>query len=190
LFTDSGGLETDEDSSVVPKKPPALPSLASYLKEKAPDKNQTRRFLATADWLRLKGENNLKTSAISKALHDNQQKRLANASESLNRNVSQGFCEKTSGGGFFITQEGIEALSSTPVEPSKSEDADAEVAPKKKKRVVRQPPPGQSCRDRMKTLKADGFFKQHRSAGDIVAGLAKKGWTHNASQVGAALMDC
>lgn len=181
---------TDREVAHTPtsvRKPEHLGSLASYLKAKGADKNQTRRFLATADWLRLKGERNLKTSLVSKALQDNHQKRLANASESLNRNVSQGFCEKTSGGGFFITPEGIESLSSASTEPEQAENSDVEATPKKKRRVVRQPPPGSSCRDRIKTLKADGFFKQRRSTTDIVAGLAKKGWTHNSKQVGAAL---
>ena len=37
------------------------------------------------------------------------------------------------------------------------------------------------------TLKEEGFFKQHRSTGDIVEGLKGKGWTHAGNQVGAAL---
>jgi hypothetical protein len=57
----------------------------------------------------------------------------------------------------------------------------------RKRRKVSMPPKGQSCRDRIKTLKDDGFFKQHRTPSDIVGGLAKKGWTHKVNQVGAAL---
>lgn len=47
-------------------------------------------------------------------------------------------------------------------------------------------PKGQSCADRMLVLKADGFFKEHRSLADIVGGLKAKGWTHKANQVSAA----
>lgn len=57
--------------------------------------------------------------------------------------------------------------------------------PKKKKRS--NPPAGASCRDRILTLKADGFFKSQKTPSDIVAGLAKKGWVHNTNQVGASL---
>lgn len=84
-------------------------SLATHIKEHGGDKSQTRRFLATADWLRRKGDKSLKTSKVSSALKDNQQKKLANPSQCLNDNVSQGFCEKDSQG-FFITPEGLKEL--------------------------------------------------------------------------------
>jgi hypothetical protein len=58
---------------------------------------------------------------------------------------------------------------------------------KTKKRSANKPPKGHSCADRILTLKTDGFFKEHRSTGDIVEGLKNKGWTHAANQVGAAL---
>jgi hypothetical protein len=58
---------------------------------------------------------------------------------------------------------------------------------KAKKRRVNAPPKGQSCADRITTLKQGGFFKDHKSVADIVAGLKVKGWTHNGNQVGAAL---
>lgn len=57
----------------------------------------------------------------------------------------------------------------------------------RKRRKIVAPPKGQSCRDRIKVLKGDGFFKQHRTPSDIVEGLGKKGWTHNGNQVGATL---
>jgi hypothetical protein len=47
-------------------------------------------------------------------------------------------------------------------------------------------PKGQSCADRIVSLKDSGFFKQHRVGGDIVAGLAAKGWTYKSNQVAAA----
>ncbi len=65
--------------------------------------------MATADWLRLKGNQKLTTAMVGKALSDNQQKRLANSAESLNRNVAKGFCEK-SVDGFFVTPEGLKEL--------------------------------------------------------------------------------
>lgn len=89
--------------------PPFTASLASYIKDKGGDKNQTQRFLATADWLRLKGNPVLTTSTVSKALADNQQKKLSNPSQCLNDNVSKGYCEKN-GDGFFITPDGLAAL--------------------------------------------------------------------------------
>lgn len=77
-------------------------------------------------------------------------------------------------------------------EEASGEDAAAKVAPdpatpkpRKKKRA--NPPAGSSCRDRILTLKSDGFFKDQRTPADIVAGLAKKGWVHNGNQVGASL---
>jgi hypothetical protein len=93
-----------------PAKPTVtVGSLASHIKEKGGDSNQVQRFLATADWLRLKGEKNLKTALVSKALQDNHQKKLSNPADSLNLNVAKGLCEKAADG-FFITPEGLKAL--------------------------------------------------------------------------------
>lgn len=84
-------------------------TLASFLKEKRAD-SQARRFLATAQWLHLKGPKRIKTSDVTKALRDSNQKRLGNASECLNQNVSKGFCEKE-GKEFFVTDEGRNSIS-------------------------------------------------------------------------------
>jgi len=84
-------------------------SLATYLKIKNAEKNQTIRFLATADWLRRRGEQNLSSGMVARALSENQQSRLANPSDCLNQNVKKGLCEKKNGG-FFITPEGLKAL--------------------------------------------------------------------------------
>ncbi|MDF7774046.1 hypothetical protein P1X14_02205 [Sphingomonas sp. AOB5] len=54
----------------------------------------------------------------------------------------------------------------------------------KRKRGVT--PKGHSCADRMMTLKEEGFFKTQRGTGDIVGGLASKGFTHKSNQVAAA----
>lgn len=85
------------------------PPLAKHLKDKNGDKSNTRKFLATADWLRRKGDKALTTKKVTEALRENQQKRLGNASQSLNDNVSQGLCEKD-GSGFYITSEGLKSL--------------------------------------------------------------------------------
>jgi hypothetical protein len=84
-------------------------SLSSYIKEKGGENNQVDRFLITADWLRRRGVSNLATAAVSKALTDNHQKRLANPADCLNKNVSKGLCEKTETG-FYITPEGLKKL--------------------------------------------------------------------------------
>ncbi|MDB5430302.1 MAG: hypothetical protein JWP35_1418 [Caulobacter sp.] len=47
-------------------------------------------------------------------------------------------------------------------------------------------PKGHSCADRMIALRDEGFFKTQRSAGEIVTGLAGKGFTHKSNQVSAA----
>ena len=84
--------------------------LASYIKQKGAESNQVKRFLATADWLRQRGDSNLKTKAVSGALAENHQQKLINPAQSLNNNVKKGFCEKRSNGTFFITPLGLKEL--------------------------------------------------------------------------------
>jgi hypothetical protein len=84
-------------------------TLAKYIVEKRGTDNQVDRFLITADWLRLRGVKQLTTAAVSAALRNNHQKRLANAADCLNKNVSKGFCEKVNGG-FFITPDGLKKI--------------------------------------------------------------------------------
>ncbi len=86
-----------------------ISSLNSYLKSKGADNVQVQRFLATAGWLHHRGEEPLTSSLVSRALRDNQQKRLGNPADCLNQNVGRGFCEKTPDG-FFITPEGWQQL--------------------------------------------------------------------------------
>jgi hypothetical protein len=83
-------------------------TLASYIRQKGGSENQVDRFLATADWLRQRGKQ-LTTAAVTSALRDHHQKKLANPADCLNKNVSKGFCEK-SGDGFFITPDGLQKL--------------------------------------------------------------------------------
>ena len=89
-------------------------SLVSYLRAKGGETVQVQRFLATAAWLYHRGSKDLTTSTVTKALRDNQQKRLGNPSDCLNKNVTRGFCEKISGG-FFITPDGWRQLGENPV---------------------------------------------------------------------------
>lgn len=80
-------------------------ALGSFLRKYNASVNQMQRFLATSQWLHLRGSQTIKTSEVSKALQGNHQSRLGNPSEFLNKNVAKGFCEK-SGSGFFVTEEG------------------------------------------------------------------------------------
>lgn len=84
-------------------------TLVSYVKVAGGESTQVKRFLATADWLQRRGNTNLTTAAVSKALQDNHQKRLSNPADCLNKNVAKGYCEKK-GNGFFITPDGLKAL--------------------------------------------------------------------------------
>jgi hypothetical protein len=46
---------------------------------------------------------------ITKALSDNQQGKLGNPGDCLNKNVKKGFCEKE-GKEFYVTEEGFTSL--------------------------------------------------------------------------------
>lgn len=70
---------------------------------------QVKKFLATAAWLTHRGQRMLSTGMISRALKDNQQRRLGNPSDCLGKNIAQGFCEKD-GSNFFVTTEGWKNL--------------------------------------------------------------------------------
>lgn len=87
----------------------AAKPLPTFLAEKQANKSQVQKFLATAVWLEAKGKNRLQTSDVSKALKDANQSKLGNPSETLNKNVAKGYCEKD-GKQFFVTQEGKDSL--------------------------------------------------------------------------------
>ncbi len=91
-------------------EPMQVGALATYLKKKGAETIQVHKFLATAAWLHRRGEKTLSTSTVSKALKDNQQKRIGNPSDCLNQNVARGFCEKKGSREFFITSEGWDYL--------------------------------------------------------------------------------
>ena len=84
-------------------------TLAKFLQDHKAGGNQVRRFLATAEWLTKRGNANLATREISKALREAHQPRLSNPADCLNKNVSKGFCEKD-GSHFFVTPEGRKSL--------------------------------------------------------------------------------
>lgn len=79
--------------------------LVSFLKEKKATSAQVRKFLATAQWLHLKGKDRLITKDITQAISDSKQTHLGNASDILNKNIGKGFCEKD-GAEFYVTPEG------------------------------------------------------------------------------------
>jgi hypothetical protein len=83
--------------------------LAIFLKEKNVGASQNNRFLATAVWLKRKGQATPKTPDVVKALADAQQQRLGNPADILNQNVKKGYCVKTADG-FYVTPEGEESL--------------------------------------------------------------------------------
>jgi hypothetical protein len=88
-------------------------SLATYLSEKQAHSNQVLRFLVTADWLRLRGVTPLNTKAVTEALRNNNQSRIGNAPDVLNKNAAKGHIEKD-GKNFFITPEGLISLGHQP----------------------------------------------------------------------------
>ncbi len=98
-----------KEASINPSEGIATKTLASFLKEKNATSNQNRKFLATALWLEAKGKKRVTTTDVAKALKDNNQSKLTNASESLNQNVSKGYCEKD-GKEFYVTDEGKDSL--------------------------------------------------------------------------------
>ena len=84
-------------------------TLASFLRDKNASTNQVKKFLATAAWLQGRGKKRLTTADVTRALKDNNQTRLGNPADCLNKNVAKGHCEKD-GKEFFVTTEGMASL--------------------------------------------------------------------------------
>jgi hypothetical protein len=105
--SENGGSESK--ATVPMAEVSAIGSLATFLKKAGGESKQVQRFLATAGWLFKRGATSLTTAAVSTALAENHQKRLANPADCLNQNVGKGYCEKQRDG-FFITPEGWKAL--------------------------------------------------------------------------------
>lgn len=80
-------------------------TLVSYLNSVNGNQTHNRRFLATANWLHMKGANNVKTNDVTTALKDNHQSIPSNPSDCLSQNISKGYCEKQ-GEGFYVTPDG------------------------------------------------------------------------------------
>ena len=88
----------------------AKQSLSTFLKSKNATVAQVDKFLATAVWIEAKEKkNHLQTSDIGKALKNASQTKWNNPSDTLNQNVSKGYCEKD-GKEFFVTQEGKDKM--------------------------------------------------------------------------------
>ena len=81
--------------------------LFQFLVEKKAEKNQVRKYLATAVYL-AKGNEQIKlsTPVISKALKSLGIEKLQNASDCLNKNEKRGYCIKE-GKSFIITENGF-----------------------------------------------------------------------------------
>ena len=83
--------------------------LFEFLKEKNADKNQVKKFLATAVFLHAQGGERFSTPMVSKALKAANIEKLINASDCLNKNEKKGFCIKDEKE-FILTEAGIRAI--------------------------------------------------------------------------------
>jgi hypothetical protein len=81
-------------------------TLAAFLVAKKATRNKTRAFLAAALWLQDRGKERLSTGDVSRALYENKQGKLANASQRLAHNVKRGLCAKVGRREFYVTEEG------------------------------------------------------------------------------------
>jgi hypothetical protein len=102
-----GGNSEESENSSARHSRKISGNLAAYLKEKGATANQVKKFLATAIWLHDHGKRDmLTTSDVVAALVTAKQSELTNASQSLNNNVTKGFCQKQGKKDFFVTDEG------------------------------------------------------------------------------------
>lgn len=92
----------------IPEGPSGDP-LFDFLKDKNADKNQVRKFLATAVYLHSQGTEKFSTPTVSKALKAAQIEKLINASDCLNKNEKKGFCIKDEKE-FILTETGIHSI--------------------------------------------------------------------------------
>ncbi len=83
--------------------------LFEFLKEKNADKNQVKKFLATAVFLHSKGVEKFSTPLVSKLLKSSHIEKLINASDCLNKNEKKGFCIKDEKE-FILTDSGIRSI--------------------------------------------------------------------------------
>ena len=83
--------------------------IMEFLKEKDAEKNQVRKFLATAVFLHSKGIEKFSTPMVSKLLKSTHIEKLINASDCLNKNEKKGFCIKEDKE-FILTEAGIRSI--------------------------------------------------------------------------------
>jgi len=88
---------------------PSGDPLFDFLKEKNADKNQVKKFLATAVYMHSQGGEKFSTPMISKALKASSIEKLINASDCLNKNEKKGFCIKDEKE-FILTDTGIRSI--------------------------------------------------------------------------------
>lgn len=87
------------------------PNLAQYLSELKP-RTQVATFLAAAAWLQAQGNALISTSTVIAALRNSKQQKLSNASDCLQKNIQQGYCERRdpTARTFFVTQTGLKSV--------------------------------------------------------------------------------
>ncbi len=83
--------------------------LLEFLRDKKADKNQVKKFLATAVYLHSQGEEKFSSPLISKTLKNAGIEKLINASDCLNKNEKKGFCIKDKKE-FILTDLGIQSI--------------------------------------------------------------------------------
>jgi hypothetical protein len=76
------------------KQEPSDNPLYEFLKDKKADKNQVRKFLATAVYLHSQGEEKFSSPQISKTIKNAGLEKLINASDCLNKNENRAQSEK------------------------------------------------------------------------------------------------
>jgi len=84
-------------------------TLATFLRSKKGTANQRRKYLATAVYLQLNGNESMTSKDVTDALLKAKQTKLTNAANELNQNVKQGYCERH-GKTFYVTPEGISKI--------------------------------------------------------------------------------
>jgi hypothetical protein len=83
--------------------------LYEFLKDKRADKNQVRKFLATAVYLHSQGLEKYSSPLIASTLKNEGIEKLLNASDCLNKNEKKGFCLKDKKE-FILTDLGIQSI--------------------------------------------------------------------------------
>lgn len=83
--------------------------LFGFLRDKNADKNQVKKFLATAVYLHSQGMEKFSAPMISKSLDTAKLGKLINASDCLNKNEKKGFCIKDDKE-FILTEAGIRSI--------------------------------------------------------------------------------